>query len=65
MADLSAAKLGLMETSYTDGNALFRMDSRAWRIAVHPGEEDDLAYTGYEVANAAALAQMTERLALP
>ncbi|TBR13769.1 MAG: biphenyl-2,3-diol 1,2-dioxygenase [Rugosibacter sp.] len=57
-----AAKLGLMETSYTDGNALFRMDSRAWRIAVHPGEEDDLAYTGYEVANAAALAQMTERL---
>lgn len=57
-----AGKLGLMEASYVDGNALFRMDSRAWRIAVHHGEDDDLAYTGYEVANAEALVHMTERL---
>lgn len=57
-----AGKLGLMEASYIDGNAFFRMDSRAWRIAVHPSEDDDLAYTGYEVANAEVLAQMTERL---
>ena len=55
-------KLGLMEAAVTDEGALFRLDSRAWRIAVQRGETDDLAYTGYEVADAAALAQMAERL---
>ncbi|MFZ2295935.1 biphenyl-2,3-diol 1,2-dioxygenase [Malikia spinosa] len=55
-------KLGLMEAAATDEGALFRLDSRAWRIAVQRGETDDLAYTGYEVADAAALAQMAERL---
>ena len=57
-----AQKLGLMEAGVTDDGALFRIDSRAWRIAVQQGEADDLAYAGYEVADAAGLTQMTEKL---
>jgi 2,3-dihydroxybiphenyl 1,2-dioxygenase len=55
-------KLGLMDAGDTDDGALFRIDSHAWRIAVQQGEADDLAYVGYEVADAAALAQMSDKL---
>lgn len=55
-------KLGLMDAGTSDNGHLFRVDSRAWRIAVEEGELDDLAYAGYEVADAAGLAQMAERL---
>nr|UII03349.1 Biphenyl-2,3-diol 1,2-dioxygenase [Paraburkholderia sp.] len=55
-------KLGLMEGRDESGGIVFRVDSRAWRIAVHEGVEDDLAYTGYEVANELALADMVQRL---
>src|SRR5437867_6500265 len=27
-----------------------RLDERAWRIAVHPGDRDELAYVGWEVS---------------
>ncbi len=57
-----AHKLGLMDAGTSDNGNLFRVDSRAWRIAVQEGELDDLAYAGYEVADAAGLAQMTEKL---
>ncbi|KAJ8138375.1 hypothetical protein OY671_008411, partial [Metschnikowia pulcherrima] len=40
----------------------YRSDSRAWRFAVHRSEQDDIGYAGFEVANAAALTEMTERL---
>nr|ART38395.1 G447 [uncultured bacterium] len=55
-------KLGLMDAGTTDNGDLFRVDSRAWRIAVQQGEVDDLAYAGYEVADAAGLAQMADKL---
>lgn len=55
-------KLGLMDAGTTDNGDLFRVDSRAWRIAVQQGEADDLAYAGYEVADAAGLAQMADKL---
>jgi biphenyl-2,3-diol 1,2-dioxygenase len=55
-------KLGLMEAGTTDNGNLFRVDSKAWRIAVEQGEVDDLAYAGYEVADAAGLARMSEKL---
>jgi 2,3-dihydroxybiphenyl 1,2-dioxygenase len=32
-----------------DGAVRLRVDDAAWRIAVHPGESNDLAYLGWEV----------------
>ncbi len=32
-----------------DGAVRLRVDDAAWRIAVHPGEADDLAYLGWDV----------------
>jgi len=40
----------------------FRLDDQAWRIAIEPGEEDDLAYLGFEVAGAAELAEFARRI---
>ncbi len=40
-----------------------RIDSREWRIALHEGSEDDLAYVGFEVASADVLAELEQRLA--
>lgn len=56
-------KVGLMEVvGSDDDNALYRMDSRSWRLAVDKGSTDDLAFAGYEVANPQALKSFTERL---
>lgn len=59
-----SGNFGLMEVAAAKDpheTALFRMDCRAWRIAVHHSpEEDDLAYVGYEVGNAQDLATMAE-----
>ncbi|BBD79741.1 biphenyl-2,3-diol 1,2-dioxygenase [Aerosticca soli] len=60
--DFMTAKLGLQEVAGDAEGARYRLDSRAWRIAVEAGEEDDLAYAGYEVADPAELTQMAERL---
>lgn len=54
--------LGLQEVEGKHETSLFRLDSRAWRIAVDYGEEDDLSYIGFEVANAQSLNQLTEKL---
>jgi extradiol dioxygenase len=32
-----------------DGSVFLRMDDRAWRIALHPGEDDQLSYLGWEL----------------
>lgn len=32
-----------------DGSVRLRVDDAAWRIAIHPGEADDLAYIGWDV----------------
>lgn len=46
-----------------DGSLALRMDDQAWRIRLHPGERDDLAYVGFEVEDEAALRALVERLA--
>jgi len=45
------------------GGARFRLDDLAWRIAVEPGEADDVAYVGFEVAGPTELAAVRARLA--
>ncbi|MGD9550864.1 MAG: VOC family protein [Burkholderiaceae bacterium] len=54
--------VGLMAAGAAGDAALYRADQRAWRIAVHPGELDDLAYAGLEVDDAAALERMADKL---
>ncbi|WP_067452181.1 VOC family protein [Actinomadura macra] len=50
--------------SEASGEALFlRMDERGWRLAVEPAENDGLAYTGWEVADPAALERLGNDLA--
>ncbi len=51
--------LGLMPGRSEDR---LRIDSKEWRIALHEGSEDDLAYVGFEVASAEALAELEQRL---
>ena len=34
-----------------DGTVRLRIDDKAWRIAVHPGKADDLAYLGWSVTD--------------
>jgi 2,3-dihydroxybiphenyl 1,2-dioxygenase len=41
----------------------YRLDDLAWRIAVVPGDADDLAYVGFEVAGPAELEVVRGRLA--
>ena len=41
----------------------FRLDDLSWRIAVEPGDADDLSYLGFEVAGAAELEAVRDRLA--
>ena len=55
-------QLGLMEAPAQPDAICFRMDARAWRIAVHEGQDDDLAYAGYEVASEAAMHTMADTL---
>jgi biphenyl-2,3-diol 1,2-dioxygenase len=38
------------------------MDSREWRIAVNRGANDDLVFAGFEVNDAAALAEIVASL---
>ena len=52
--------LGLMPAE-TAGR--YRLDDVAWRIAVEPGEADDLSYLGFEVAGPAELEAVRDRLA--
>jgi biphenyl-2,3-diol 1,2-dioxygenase len=55
--------IGLMEGP-ADGDVVrMRMDGQAWRIAIEKGSDDDLAYAGFEVVDAAALDAARERLA--
>lgn len=40
-----------------DGSLKIRVDERAWRILVEPGDADDLAFLGWETANAEGFAE--------
>ena len=45
-----------------DDGVYLRIDERAYRIAVHPGERDELRYVGWEVASPTALTDAVEEL---
>lgn len=55
--------LGLMPSDDAGPDTLrYRLDERAWRVAVHAADRDGLAYVGWEVADAAALEAAREHL---
>jgi len=58
--DYVTGVLGLMPGEAQDR---YRLDDLAWRIAVEPGDADDLAYVGFEVAGPAELEAVRARLA--
>lgn len=46
-----------------DGELFLRMDEQGWRLAIEPAETGGLAYTGWEVADPAALERLGNDLA--
>lgn len=46
-----------------DGAVRLRVDDAAWRLAVHPAEEDHIRYIGWSVKNEHELTAYAERLA--
>ena len=55
--------LGLQSAGRTDdGRLLLRMDEYSYRLALHRDDSDDIAYAGWEVADAAGLREVAERL---
>ncbi|MBL8552902.1 MAG: VOC family protein [Phenylobacterium sp.] len=58
--DYVTGVLGLMPG---EAAGRYRLDDLAWRIAVEPGDADDLAYVGFEVAGPAELEAVRARLA--
>lgn len=61
-SEFGARILGLMPVDAPDGTLRFRIDAQAWRISVEPGDENDIAYAGFEVAGPGSLSDMAERL---
>ena len=62
--DFGLKVLGMMEGEGTNPDALYlRMDDVAARLVIVPGEKDRLLVSGWEVADAPALAQLGETLA--
>jgi 2,3-dihydroxybiphenyl 1,2-dioxygenase len=55
--------LGLMPGEAAGDALRYRLDDLGWRLAVEPGEVDDLAYVGFEVAGPAELEAVRARLA--
>jgi len=62
-AEFATHVLGLMPGESTGEARRFRLDELAWRIAVEPGQSDDVAYLGFEVAGPAELEATRARLA--
>lgn len=55
--------VGAMEGPVSPGGMeRLRLDDHAWRIALEPGDKDDLSWIGLEVAGPADLAVLRERL---
>jgi biphenyl-2,3-diol 1,2-dioxygenase len=55
--------LGLENGGCTDdGRQLLRMDEYEYRFALHHDDADDIAYAGWEVADASGLREIAERL---
>lgn len=45
-----------------DGSIRLRMDDRAWRLSISPGDADDIAFIGWGVDGASGLAAAVEEL---
>jgi 2,3-dihydroxybiphenyl 1,2-dioxygenase len=60
--EFATGVLGLMAGEPAGDARRFRLDDLAWRIAVEPGDADDVAYLGFEVAGAAELEAVRGRL---
>jgi biphenyl-2,3-diol 1,2-dioxygenase len=59
----STQVIGLQSGGRTkDGRLLLRMDEYGYRLALHSDDADDLAYAGWEVADAEGLREVAERL---
>ncbi len=56
--------LGVMPAASEGDSRRFRIDDQAWRIAVEPGDENDIAFVGFEVPDRAALDAVARRLAV-
>lgn len=54
--------LGLEVASQVDGVVRLRMDDAVYRIAIHPGERDDLAYMGWSVSGPRELVALADKL---
>ena len=54
--------LGMEVVTAADGTQRMRWDDRAYRLAVHPGAQDAIAYLGWEVADSATLASVCRDL---
>jgi len=48
--------LGAQVVDATDAHVRLRIDDAAWRLAIHEGEANDVAYIGWDVGGAADLA---------
>ena len=55
--------LGLMPGTPAGAARRYRLDDLGWRIAVEPGETDDLSFLGFEVAGPAEMESVRARLA--
>lgn len=60
--EFATGVLGLMPVESPSGARRFRADALAWRIGLEEGPEDDVAYIGFEVADAEALEAVRGRL---
>lgn len=55
--------LGLENTgTNAGGEQLLRFDEKAWRLAVAQSPQNDVSYVGFEAAEAASVAALTDRL---
>ncbi len=54
--------LGLMDAGSKRDSLLLRLDSRRWRIGVHPSPKDDILYAGFEVENKADMERVAQAL---
>jgi len=60
--DFCCGFLGLMNVSGDDDALRFKMDDQAWRIAIEPGDKEDLSYVGFDVRNGNDLATICHQL---
>jgi extradiol dioxygenase len=51
-----------LDAARTDGAVGLRLDERAARIVVHPGDVDDVAYLGWDCGDGAGLTEVVERV---